>query len=111
VTPSPSVPPLFVLAAPFCGASHAAGMLGMHPQLYAVPELCLFMADSVAELLDIFRLSQGPHVDGLLRTIAQLEFGAQQDGEIAAARGWLAQRSDWSTACSKRSRCASRRAG
>jgi hypothetical protein len=89
---------VFVLAAPFCGASHAAGMLGMHPQLYAVPELCLFMADGVAELLDIFRLSQGPQADGLLRTIAQLEFGAQQDGEIAAARGWLARRGAWSTA-------------
>lgn len=98
MTPLPPAPPLFVLAAPFCGASHAAGMLGMHPQLYAVPELCLFMADSVAELLDIFRLSQGPHADGLLRTIAQLECGAQRDGEIAAARGWLAQRSDWPTA-------------
>ncbi|MES0872762.1 hypothetical protein [Sinimarinibacterium thermocellulolyticum] len=91
-------PPLFVLAAPFCGASYVAGCLGMHPRLYAVPELCLLMADDVGELLDIFRLSQGPQADGLLRTIAQLEFGAQDDASIAAANDWLAQRSAWRTA-------------
>jgi hypothetical protein len=93
-----SVPsPLFVLAAPFCGASYVAGCLGMHPQLYAVPELCLLMADEVGELIEIFRLSQGPQADGLLRTIAQLEFGAQNDDGIAAARDWLAQRAPWRT--------------
>lgn len=94
---SEAPPPLFVLAAPFCGASLLAGRLGRHPQLYAVPELCLFMADTVDELLNIFRLSQGPQADGLLRAIAQLEFGAQQDQEIAAAREWLAQRTQWGT--------------
>ena len=43
-------PPLFVLAPPFCGASFVAGCLGRHPQLYAVPELCLMMADELGEL-------------------------------------------------------------
>ncbi len=90
-------PPLFVLAPPFCGASFVAGCLGRHPQLYAVPELCLMMADELGELLEIFRLSQGPQADGLLRTIAQLEFGAQQDQAIAAARHWLVQRPEWTT--------------
>lgn len=84
--------PVFILAAPFSGASYLAGQLAAHPQLYAVPELCLFMADNVGELLDIFSLSQGPHGDGLLRAVAQLEFGAQTDAEIGAARDWLAQR-------------------
>lgn len=93
-TPSP----LFVLAPPFCGASYIAGCLGMHPQLYAVPELNLLMADDVGELLEIFRLSQGPQADGLLRAIAQLEFGVQHDEAVDAAHGWLAQRPDWSTA-------------
>lgn len=89
--------PLFVLAPPFCGASFVAGCLGRHPQLYAVPELCLMMADELGELLEIFRLSQGPQADGLLRAIAQLEFGAQHDEAVAAAREWLAQRADWTT--------------
>ena len=91
-------PPLFVLAPPFCGASLLAGTLGCHPQLYAVPELCLLMADRVDELLEIFRLSQGPQADGLLRAVAQLEFGAQRDDAVHAAQDWLAQRGDWSTA-------------
>ena len=90
--------PVFVLAAPFCGASRLAGDLGTHPQLMVLPELCLFMADTVAELLDIFRLSQGPHADGLLRAVAVLEFGAQQNAEIDGARQWLAQRASLSVA-------------
>lgn len=94
---TPPMQPLFVLAPPFCGASYLAGCLGRHPQLYAVPELCLLMADRVDELLEIFRLSQGPHADGLLRVIAQLEFGAQQDDAVHAAQQWLAQRPDWTT--------------
>ncbi len=59
--------PIFILAAPYSGASYLAGQLDGHAQLYALPELCLFMADEVGELLDIFRLSQGPHADGLLK--------------------------------------------
>ncbi len=87
--------PLFILAAPYSGASYLAGQLDGHSQLYALPELCLFMADEVGELLDIFRLSQGPHADGLLRAVAQLEFGAQTDAEIGGARDWLQQRRQW----------------
>lgn len=92
---SAAVPaPVFVLAAPFSGASRLAERLGHHPSLFALPELCLFLADNVGELLDIFRMSQGPQADGLLRAVAVLEFGAQRDAEIAAARDWLAARRD-----------------
>ncbi len=67
-------------------------MLAQHPALYALPELCLFMADRVDDLLDIFHISQGAHADGLLRAVAQLQFGAQRDAEVEAARDWLTQR-------------------
>lgn len=86
--------PVFILAAPYCGAARLAQRLAQHPALYALPELCLFMADRVDDLLGIFRISQGTHADGLLRAVAQLQFGAQRDGEIDAARDWLAQRRD-----------------
>ncbi|HEY0973500.1 MAG TPA: sulfotransferase [Solimonas sp.] len=92
---APTPAPVFVLAAPFSGASRLTARLAGHPALYALPELCLFMADTVGELLDIFRLSQGPHADGLLRAVAQLEFGVQADPEIEAATQWLAQRREW----------------
>lgn len=86
--------PIFILAAPFSGASSLAALLGGHPQLYALPELNLFMADRVGELLEIFRIGQGSHADGLLRALAQLETGVQDDKGIAHARAALAQRAD-----------------
>lgn len=87
-------PPVFILGAPFSGVARLGAMLARHPALYVLPELCLFMADRVDDLLDIFRISQGAHGDGLLRAVAQLQFGAQRDAEIEAARDWLAQRRD-----------------
>lgn len=84
--------PVWILAAPFSGASWLASCLGQHPQLYATPELNLLMADTVGELLDIFDVGQGTHAHGLLRTLAELEFGGQTDAGVAQARGWLDQR-------------------
>ncbi|QHS09951.1 sulfotransferase [Sinimarinibacterium sp. NLF-5-8] len=87
--------PIVLLAPPFSGSARLAARLGCHPQLYAVPELYLFMADNLGELLQIFRLSQGPQFDGLLRAIAQLEYGEQTDASIARARAWLEQHHHW----------------
>lgn len=85
--------PVFILAAPCCGASFVAASLGCHPQLHATPELNLFMARDLGELLEVFRLSQGPAADGLLRVAAQLMFGQQGNAQIAQAREWLRQNS------------------
>lgn len=84
--------PIYLLAAPFSGASVLAGVLGQHPALYAVPELNLFLADTVGELLDIFDMGQGGHAHGLLRALAQLDFGGQTDEGVAQARDWLEAR-------------------
>lgn len=89
--------PVFLLAAPFCGVSSLAGQLGCHPQLVALPELNLFMGDRVIELLEIEELAQGAQMDGLLRAIAQIEFGKQSDKTITAARHWLYERRDRAT--------------
>lgn len=85
--------PVWILAAPFSGASWLAGCLGSHPDLFATPELNLFMAPTVGELLDIFDIGQGAHAHGLLRALAELEFGNQSDAGIACARAWLEERS------------------
>lgn len=84
--------PVFLLAAPFSGASVLAGVLGQHPDLYAVPELNLFLADTVGELLDVFDLGQGGHSHGLLRALAEIDFGGQTDAGVAQARDWLEAR-------------------
>ncbi|MEW6169769.1 MAG: sulfotransferase [Pseudomonadota bacterium] len=90
--------PIFVLAPPFSGASLLAGVLDRHPQLAAVPELDLFMADSVGELLEIFALGQDTHGQGLLRALAEFEFGDQSDAGVARAQTWLRARVQWSSA-------------
>jgi hypothetical protein len=89
--------PIFILSAPFSGASYVAAVLGCHPSLYAVPQLDLFMADHVSELLEIVDIGQGAHGDGLLRALAELEFGGQDDHSIGRARQWLQSRADAST--------------
>lgn len=91
-------PPLFILAAPFSGASWLAGVLGRHPGLYALPQIFPCMADSLGELLDLFALSQLSHGDGLRRAVAQLAFGGQGAAQIVAADAWLQARRAWSTA-------------
>ncbi|MES2883582.1 MAG: sulfotransferase [Pseudomonadota bacterium] len=81
--------PVYLLAAPCSGASVLAGVLGQHSALYAVPELNLFLADTVGELLDIFDKGQGGHSHGLLRALAQLDHSGQTDEGVASARAWL----------------------
>ena len=56
--------PVFVLAMPHCGAARVAAMLGMHTQAYGLPELNLFMADRLGELLSTFRRSESRLEDG-----------------------------------------------
>lgn len=93
----PVPPPLFILAAPFSGASWLAGVLGRHPQLYALPQIFPFMAETVGELLDVFALSQLGHGDGLRRAVAELLLGGQGEAEIAAADRWLTEHRAWSS--------------
>jgi hypothetical protein len=91
-------PPIVILAAPFCGSSWLAGVLSALPEVYATPQLCAFMADTVGELLEIFALSQDEHGDGLRRSIAALYFDGQSEADVAAAQAWLEARADWPVA-------------
>ena len=77
-------------------SSVACGMIGQHPELYGLPELNLFIADTVSELLETHR--SRPHgIHGLLRALAQLHDGAQNDETVAAASAWLQDHADWTT--------------
>lgn len=71
-------------------------MLGQHPETYGLPEVNLFIADTVAELTAMHRAR--PHgMHGLLRALAQINDKAQTDETVERARAWLEQRSNWST--------------
>lgn len=93
-TPSP----IWLLSAPFSGSAWAAGCLHQHPQLFALPQLDLLLADTVGDALKVFELSQGTHGQGLRRTIAALQFDRHDNRGINQANTWLAEHADWTCA-------------
>lgn len=91
-------PPVIVLGAPGPDPSRVAAMLGAHPAALALPELRLFMADTVGELLEIFAIAESGYDEGLARAVAFTEYGRRDETAIDDARDWLARRTDWSGA-------------
>lgn len=89
--------PVVVLSAPHSQAAHVATLLGGHPRALALPEIRLFSCESVGELLTLPKHGDARCNDGLLRAIAYLFFGGQQDKHIAAAQRFLEHRQDWQT--------------
>jgi hypothetical protein len=88
--------PVFVLCAMRSYSSLICAMLGQHPELYGLPEVNLSVGERVDDVLAFYRSRQhGMH--GLLRTVAQLQTGAQTDESVAAASDWINERRGWST--------------
>lgn len=103
--PSPAPAPLFILGSPRSFTSLLCAMLGQNPCAYGVPELNLFIADTVeALILECAGLKQ-IQLHGLLRTVAQLYAGEQSLPAIDMARRWIARRLAWSTADIYRELC------
>lgn len=78
-------------------------MIGQHPQLVGLPELKLFGHRTIAELelsLPAYWRERGftHRSPGLVRALAEFEFGGQTPKRIAAAREWLHARGHWSGA-------------
>ena len=89
--------PLFILGAPRSFTSVISTMLGQHPQAYGLPELNLFLEDSIQTLWPRMTGPRQFMLHGLLRTVAQLYGGEQDTLTIEMARRWLLQRLDHST--------------
>lgn len=92
--------PILILCSPRSCSTVVCAMLGQHPQLYGFPELNLFVADTVDDLLQL--ASSWPergnsYLTGLLRSIAELEFAGQSERTLRLARDWLSSRGSWST--------------
>jgi hypothetical protein len=96
--------PLFILAPPRSFTSLVNVMIGQHPALYGLPELNLFLADTMKE----FWIGRGKSDErknpywpimrhGLLRTVAQLYAGEQTLDTIAMAFRWIMARKDMGT--------------
>ena len=90
--------PIFILAAPRSFTSLISTMLGQHPEAYGVPELNLFVADTIEQWLDYFYyLAKYRRIHGLLRTICQLYAGEQTIDSVAMAYRWILTRFNSST--------------
>ncbi|WP_176438446.1 sulfotransferase family protein [Actibacterium lipolyticum] len=85
--------PVFIIALPKSYTSVLSGMLGQHPSLLSVPELNLFVGDTVMDWAN--QPASFIFCDGLLRTTAQLLFGAQTAMTVSQSLEWLQERADW----------------
>ena len=88
-------PPLFILTCMRSFSSVVSTMLGQHPQAYGLPELNLFLADTLGGVVERLTAHRPQGLNGLLRTIAELEYRAQTQDTVQRARAWLAQRRQW----------------
>lgn len=89
--------PLFILAAPRSFTSLLCSMIGQHPQAYGVPELNLFLTETLDELQALMVRLKSFQLHGLLRTVAQLYLREQTIPSIEAANRLLANCSNLRT--------------
>lgn len=99
-------PPLFILSAPRSFTSLLCAMVGQHPQMYGVPELNLFAAETIQQLLSRFSGLEQFQLHGLLRTVAQIYTQEQSIDTIEMAYRWIMQRYTHTTAEVYRELCA-----
>jgi hypothetical protein len=91
--------PIFILCTPRSCSTVCCAMLSQHAALYGFPELNLFITQSVAELLQLQATEERlignyavGYTAGILRVLAELEFGGQTADAVAQARSWLQQK-------------------
>jgi hypothetical protein len=87
--------PVLILAPPRSFTSVVCGMLGQHPQLYGLPEVNLFVAETMAERAGFIAVPRWSE-HGLLRAVAELFGGAQTPQTVALAERWLEIRANCS---------------
>src|SRR5882724_3336472 len=85
--------PVIILAVPHFFTSIVSTMLGQHPQMYGLPEVNLFLAETMQERAGMIARARWQE-HGLLRVVAQLFMGQQTVQTIARAREWVNVRRD-----------------
>lgn len=70
-------------------------MVGQHPEIYGVPELNLFVVETLEEFVETFSGYRQIQQHGLLRTVAQLYAGEQNITTVDMARRWMMYRRKW----------------
>jgi hypothetical protein len=94
--------PVFVVAPPRSHSSVVSAMIGMHHQMFGFPELSLFRRELIGELLvdppDWRHAPVSQLLAGVLRSLAELHEGTQDEASVARALDWLQRRRQWSGA-------------
>ena len=80
--------PVIILSPPHSFTSVVGTMLGQHPQMYGLPEINLFLAETMREREGLIA-GLGWCQQGLLRVVAQLFMGQQTVETIARAQRWV----------------------
>lgn len=80
--------PLFILAPPRSFTSVTCAMIGVHPEMFGLPETNLFGRETYGKLVTLYRV-RPPFQHGLLRAFAELAFGEQSDENINVVKVWL----------------------
>ena len=89
--------PLFIFALPRSFTSLVGAMLGQHGQLFGMPETHLLCERTVDAWLERAAQAPWPMSHGLVRAVAQLYFGAQDERAIGWALDWLRARAGLDT--------------
>jgi hypothetical protein len=73
--------------------------LGRHPQLYGLPDINLFVADTIEGWHTVLNqhMKRPASTHGLLRVLAQLHEEEQSEQSIKRAWDWLSARKTWTT--------------
>lgn len=81
--------PLFILCPGRSFSSVIAAVIGQHPECYGLPELYIFLGDTLGETIDLYEQSGRSSLVGLERTLAQLHDGTQTVETVIAAKAWI----------------------
>jgi hypothetical protein len=81
--------PVFMISPGHSYSSVVAAMIGQHPQAYGLPEMNLFLGDTLGEAEETFSLTGRPALPGLKRTLAQLHHGVQTFETVELATEWI----------------------
>jgi hypothetical protein len=97
--------PIFILGSPRSFTSLLCAMIGQNPDAYGVPELNLFIAETMDDFIADCGGYKQIQLHGLLRTVAQLCAGEQSLISVEMARRWLGRRLKRTTAAVYRELC------
>ncbi len=81
--------PLFILCPGRSFSSVIAAVIGQHPQCYGLPELYIFLGETLGETVDLCEQSGRTSLVGLERVLAQLHDGVQTVDTVNAAKLWV----------------------